>query len=343
MKRKLRIRISKMTIASSLIVISGLWGFAGVAISAEDQQNTSTPADTSTPVANQDEIANGSPIEISAGVSITPIPGWRLERRAAGMSLIMKEVLPASLDKVTDYSKPLFTRNISVMTLSKARPIDEKSIPELKEEIAKMFTRDSSLSDFSFTETKLFDYKEKNDGVVLFSQLTANNYQMMQMQIVVSSEQKTYLLTYSDLAANFSNPATFDAAWKSMTSINVPGLAPKRYHQEVLLGGIVSGALIALVLPFFLIRWRNARRIRKLAEELQYDWDHGALKTDADYELSAIGNLDATRPMVRRKNMKTAAASSYESLSDSSVSLKSHKNSLESSVDSFSTRHSRFA
>lgn len=329
MKRKLRIRLSKMTLATSLIVLSGLCGFAGVAISSDENSQT-------------EEIANGSPIEIAQGVTIKPITGWRLERKAAGMSLVMKEVLPTSSAAPTDYSKPIFARNISLMTLSKSRPIDSSAISELKTEITKMIMRDSSLSDFSFTEAKLFDYREKNDGIVLFSQLTVNNYQMMQMQIVVSGSEKSYLLTYSDLASNFANPATFDAAWKSMTSIVVPGLAPKRYYKEMLLGGALSGGFLALVAPFFLIRWRSGRKIRKLAEELQYDWDHGALKTDADYELSEIGQLEATRPVKNHRQKQKAAASGYDSAFDTSLSLISKKTSFESSVDSFSTRHSRF-
>ena len=328
MKRKLRIRISKMTLASSLIFLSGLCGFAGVAISAEDSRS--------------EEIADGSNIELAPGLSLTPIKGWLLERKAGGMTLVMKEVLPTTGATPTDYSKPLFARNISVMTFSKARPIDAKSIDELKGEIGKMIMRDSYLSDFAFTEGKLFDYKGKNDGVVLFSQLTVNNYQMMQMQIVVSGGEKSYLLTYSDLASNFANPATFDAAWKSMTSINVTGIAPKRYHKEMLLGGALSGGFLALVVPFFLIRWRSTRKIRKLADELQYDWDHGALKTDADYELSEIGNLEATRPIKRRGQIQQVQGSSHDSTLYSSMALMPNKTSFESSVDSFSTRHSRF-
>jgi hypothetical protein len=329
MKKKLRIRISKMTLATSLIILSGLCGFAGVAISATEDSRS-------------EEIADGSNIELTPGLSLTPIKGWLLERKAAGMTLVMKEVTPTNGATPTDYSKPIFARNISLMTLSKARPIDAKSIDELKLEISKMIIRDSYLSDFAFTEAKLFDYKEKNDGVVLFSQLTVNNYQMMQMQIVVSGGDKSYLLTYSDLASNFANPATFDAAWKSMTSVTVPGTAPKRYHQEMLLGGALSGGFLALVVPFFLIRWRSTRKIRKLAEELQYDWDHGALKTDADYELSEIGQLEQTRTIKRRGQNQQVPGSSHDSTLCSSMALMPNKTSFESSVDSFSTRHSRF-
>lgn len=337
MKRKFRIRFSKMTVATSLIIISGLCGFAGVAISAED----SSPSSNQEFIASnrQEIISNGSPVAITSGVSISPIPGWRVEHKSAGMSLVMKEVSP---ETATDYSKPIFSRNISVMALPTSRPIDSAAISELKDEIRKMISRDPTLSEFTFTDAKLFDFKEKNDAIVLFSQLVVNNYSMMQMQIVVSGRDKAYLITYSDLAANFANPTTFDAAWKSMTSITVPGMPPKRYYKEMIVGGTAAGAILMIVVPFFLIRWQTSRRIRKLAEELQYDWDHGALKTDADYELSELAKLNATRPVRRSEAHKKAAGSTYESLFESSMGAVSKKQSFESSVDSFSTRHSRF-
>ncbi len=339
MKRKLRIRISKMTLATSFLILSGLCGFAGVAISAE-------PAGEG--LSDKIEVSNGSRISLSPDVSIAPIAGWQVERQSLGMSLVMKEILPEQRAPI-DYSKPLFQRNISMITVNKPKYIDSDSIAEIKSDITKMIARDPSLKDFTFTDAKLFDYKNKNDGVVLFSQLSANNYSMMLMHVVVSGDQKSYMLTYTDLAANFSNPTHFDAAWKSMTSINVTGTPPKRYEREAITAGLAGGGILAILLPFAVIRWRNSRKIRKLADELQYDWDHGLVKTDADYELSDIRELQSTKiinyvqkqkqaQLVRRK----ASTSELDSVVDSGINTNKVRESFVSSVDSFSTRHSRF-
>lgn len=339
MKRKLRIRISKMTIATSFIILSGICGFAGVAISAERVLESSP---------NQVEISDGSRIKLGENVTLAPIAGWQIERQRPGMSLIMKETLPEQRGPI-DYSKPIFQRNISMITVNKPRYIDSDAIAEIKSEISKMIARDPSLKDFAFTEAKLFDYKNKNDGVVLFSQLTANNYPMMLMHVVISGDQKSYMLTYTDLASNFSNPPNFDAAWKSMTSIEVAGVPPKRFEREAILAALASGGLIGIFLPFAVIRWRNSRKIRKLADELQYDWDHGLVKSDADYELSDIRNLESTKITRYAQKQKTgqlghrtASNSELDSLVDSGVHTKKGSNSFVSSVDSFSTRHSRF-
>jgi hypothetical protein len=322
------LRPTKAKIATSLLALSGLMGFASVAISAEEAAQAMSTANVA---ATGDEISNGSVIDLGDGLSIAPIAGWKIERKSLGMSLVMKEVLPAQTGEI-DYSKPIFARNLTVMTLPEARPIDEAAVPEMKEMISKMFARDPSLKDVTFTDHKFFDYKGKNDGLILFSQLTANNFQMMQMQVIVSGEKKSYLMTYSDLASNFSNPASYDAAWKSMTSIQVPGVAPKRFEKEMMIGGAFGVALLAIIAPFLFIRWYNSRRIRKFADELQYDWDTGAVKSDNDYELSDIGALDQTRPVQKRAKGKKAETTGLD-LDLSSIS----------NISAISTRHSRFA
>ena len=273
------------------------------------ESSATLPAATATMAAESspekvEEISNGTPITLDGNVSITPILGWKIDRKGLGMGLVMKEVLPTQAEPV-DYAKPIFARNITMMTLPEARPMDATSIGEIKDQISHMIARQAGLTDFVFTDAKPFDYKGKNDGLVLFSQLTVNNYQMMQMQIVVSGEKKAYLLTYSDLAANFANPETYDAAWKAMTSIAVEGVAPIRFEKEVTVGITALSIVIVLVAPFIFLRWLSARRIRKLSAELQYDWDHGAMKSDADYELSDIRSFAATRPakkMGKKKN-----------------------------------------
>ena len=335
MIKKLRMRLSKRGIATSMLLLSGLCGFAAVAISQEN-------ASSIMPIENSgEEVSNGAPITLDNGLSITPIAGWKIERKSLGMGLVMKEVLPQQSQSV-DYSKPTFAKNITLTTLPEARPIDQIAIEEIKTEISKMFARDPSLRDFTFTDQKLFDYKGKNDGIVLFSQLTVNNFQMMQMQIVVSGEKKSYLMTYSDLAANFANPAAYDAAWKSMTSLTVPGVGPKRFEKEMLIGGTLAGSLLALILPFMFARWVSSRRIRKLADELQYDWDHGSMKTDADYELSDISSLGATTAAKQLGVGKRAVGSSYQSDIKSNFDRDFVTSSTSRSLDSFSTRHSRF-
>ncbi len=328
------LRPTKAKIMTSLLALSGLMGFASVAISAEELTQASQATATSQTAESAvvaDEISNGSVIDLGEGLSIAPIAGWKIERKSTGMSLVMKEVLPPQTGEI-DYSKPVFARNLTLLTMHQARPIDEAAVAELKGEVSKMYSKGLSSSDLTFTDHKFFDYKGKGDGLILFSQFTLNNYQMMQMQVVVSGDSKSYLMTYTDLASNFANPASYEAAWKSMISIQVSGVAPKRYHKEMMMGGMFAAALFAIIFPFVLVRWSNARRLRKFAAELQYDWDTGASKSDVDYQLSDVNVLDQTRPVQKMAKSKRSESKRF----DIDVSSLSH-------VSAISTRHSRFA
>lgn len=323
------LRPTKAKIVTSALALSGWFGFASVAISSDEAKQASQEAEAAN--VTNDEIANGSMIDLGDGLSIAPIAGWKIERKSMGMTLVMKEVLPAQTGEV-DYSKPLFARNLTLMTMPQARPIDEAAVAELKTEISKMYSKGLGSSDLTFTDHKFFDYKGKGDGLIIFSQFTLNNFPMMQMQVIVSGEHKSYLMTYTDLANNFADPASYDAAWKSMTSLQVAGIAPKRYHKEMLTGGLFAAALFAIIFPFVLVRWANARRIRKFAAELQYDWDTGAAKSDLDYELSGINALDQTMPAKKAVKAKKAKVAEFD------IDVSSLSN-----VSAISTRHSRFA
>jgi len=179
------------------------------------------------------------------------------------------------------------------MTMHEAAPIDEIRATAFEEEFLKMISRSGAMQDFKFNEHRLFDYKGEKDGLVFFAQHMANGFQMMQMIILVSGESKQYLLTYTDLASRFSEQQAYDAAWKSMTSIEVPGIAPKRYMREMKIGGAIAGGLLVIILPFAFARLSSQRRIRKMVNALENDWDKGS--DEASTLESNISHLGVTK------------------------------------------------
>lgn len=261
-------------------------------------------------------ISDGSVVRFDQDrASLVPIPGWQVEPKGAGMALVMKEVITADPNAPVDYSKPLFARNISVLTLNHPSPIDESRAASFQEEYMSLATRDGVMKDLQITSHKFFNYKGENDGLVFFAQHTANGFQMMQMMILISGEEKQYLLTFTDLASQFANPESYDAAWKSMTSILVPGVAPKRYMKEMKISGAVAGGLALIILPFGFARLSSQRRIRKMIDELQADWDNGAVSMCS--MVSNVSHLDATR--VARVPKKSKMASTGTDMYDSDV------------------------
>src|SRR5690606_24950230 len=171
------------------------------------------------------------------------------------LSVVMRE----PRDPAPAYEKPKYQRNITVAAIHKASPIDEKRAAELKEEMAKSFGADSLVSDFTILEHKFFNYKGQNDGLLVYSSLNIGEYPMMQMHVLVSGEQKQFLMSYTDLADNFQNPASFESAWNTMVSIDVTGSSPNRVSEYARYAAIAGGFLM-LGLCALLLRRRAAKK-----------------------------------------------------------------------------------
>lgn len=309
-------------IVAAVLGTLGLLSFANVAISEETATSSEPSAVTQEATSSSSVIiANGSEIKFDQDrASIVPIVGWQVEPKGSGMALVMKEVVKKVENAPVDYSQPLFTRNITVLSMKDAAPIDETRATEFKEEFSKIVARDGVMKDFQFNSHKFFNYKGENDGLVMFAQHTSNGFPMMQMMILVSGDSKQYLLTYTDLASNFANQETYDAAWKSMTSISVAGVAPQRYMREMKIGGAVLAGVLLIVLPFGFARFASQRRIRKMVDALENDWDKGS--NDASALESSVSRLGTTRVAMSLATTGARMNSSVSSFDDESISTR---------------------
>lgn len=250
--------------------------------------------------------SDGSPIQLEEiGMTIAPPNGWTVRSFAAGMSLVMHE--KEEEQKVIDYSKPLFKRNITVTTRNEATPIDEKTAETLKAELSKAMEESPLAADFQAIEHKFFNYRGENDGLILYSQLTLGTFPMMQMHILVSGSDRQYLMTYTDLADQFqANQDAFQAAWSTMTTAEVNGSAPVRYKELAINGGIGLGLFLLIVTLFSLKRRSNRKAIEQYADSI-YEDGGSSLGSDPITQ-SGVWILDEAQPEHR-----SAAASSVSS------------------------------
>lgn len=216
-------------------------------------------------------ISEGNTVAISdVAINITPPAGWEVFTDNPNLSLIMKEV--ALEEKTKDYSKPKFRRNITVAATHEGTPIDEKRATILKEQMSETFAKDPAVSNFEVLEHKFFDYKGKNDGLILYSALNLGEFPMMQMHILVSGLNRQFLLTYTDLASNFQNTQAFEQAWNSMVSIEVTGPAPKRYQELIRYGSLAGGAILLLLIALGIKR-RSTKKLFDMEDDLDEDLD----------------------------------------------------------------------
>lgn len=218
--------------------------------------------------ASETFVSQGQPIQLEMlGVSITPIKGWEVSTNTGTLSVVMRE--PRDPNPAYDHAK--YQRNITVAAIHKASPIDEKRAAELKEEMIKSFSADSLVSNFQILEHKFFNYKGQNDGLIVYSSLMIGEYQMQQMHVLVSGEQKQFLMSYTDLAENFQQPASFEAAWNSMVSIEVTGASPLRIDQYARYGALAGGFLMLVMVALLLRRRAGKKDYASEADEFMED------------------------------------------------------------------------
>jgi len=202
--------------------------------------------------------SNGTPVQIeSLGISITPPTGWEVTENGGSLSLVMRE--PG--DPRPSYDQPKYQRNITVAAINHASPIDEKRAQELQNELIKSFGSDASVSNFQIIEHRFFNYRGTNDGLLVYSSLDIGGFPMMQMHVLVSGQDKQFLMTYTDLASRFTDSAkggAFDTAWQSMASIDVTGSAPARPNPYVRYG-VPSLVVLLLGLAGLLFKRRKGK------------------------------------------------------------------------------------
>lgn len=216
---------------------------AGIATELPSETK-STLAVNSTPIVESKTfISDGSPVALeNLGITIAPPANWEIVTNGGSLSVIMRE----QREPAPAYEKPKYQRNITVAAIHKSSPIDELRATELKAELIKNFSSDSLVSEFSILEHKFFDYKGKNDGLMIYSNLKIGEYPMMQMHVLISGENKQFLLTYTDMAERFSDSTFgfYEKAWASMVSTQVTGLSPDRKDAYIRYGAIAGGFLM---------------------------------------------------------------------------------------------------
>lgn len=241
------------------------------------QAEASAPVDPDKIIAKEGEAINMPELEFS----ITPPAGWEVTKKSAGMSLVMQE--PGVDIETVKPGQTIFKRNITVVTTHAPMPIDEKQAQAFKEKLEKDFAKATGATNFQILDKhKFFDYRGKNDGLVIYTQFTANDVEMAQMHVLVSGSEKSYVLTYTDTADAFTkNEAAFQKAWATMSTIQVTGVAPKRYADVQLYGALASCLLLCASLGLF---YRYRRASKAYAE-----FDHEGEDTSA--ETSSVSTL----------------------------------------------------
>jgi hypothetical protein len=247
------------------------------------------------------------------GIKLTPPKGWEVAAGSNGLSLVIKE----PRDPAPAYDAPKYQRNITMAVIHSPSPIDEKRAQELEAQLVKNFTQEGSSQDFKIVEHKFFNYKGDGDGLLVYSNSTVNGYPMMQMHVLLGSNKKQFLFTYTDLASRFAsdNTGAYQLAWSTIVGSEIDGTVPSRlstYRPYFFAGGFMT--FLFALLGF--IRWRALRKDYKAEADFMIDSEDGSLKASDGSQVTALRH---TSPKSRKLSVQETLYSGFSSFSSLTV------------------------
>lgn len=282
-------KFGKSLVLSSFVVLSG-YAHANQDVpeqKAESQPEVQTqeeaPQPSESSVRTDYTIADGNPYNLSdLSFSLIAPEGWETVTDNGQLTMVIQEPKPKFSNE--NREEVIFQRNITVAVMHEASPIDEERAEKLEKQLSEQFGKNTLATNFQVLEHRFIDYKGKKDAILVYSSLNIGEHPMMQMHLLVSSSNKQFLLTFTDLEKRFiEDKPMMEAVWNSMVSININGTAPSRYANAIKLG--VGGLAGILLLGLFGFARRRAANAALDGEE--------DFATDGDFAFSGTSD-DAT-------------------------------------------------
>lgn len=200
-------------------------------------------------------ISNGERyVHEKKGFSIVPPVGWEVHTDYPNLSLLLQ----------VPFSKGLvYQRTIQIMAFKKWRYIDEIEAREFEKIIVQRYSKISgSIKNFRVRNYMITRMEDEREGILYYTEFDLEDKHMMQAHILVSSDSRSLLLTYTDVIDHFEGDKASEyltKAWESMASIKLGSDAPIRFQKTFFLGLIAICILILLIL-FYLIRHTRAAK-----------------------------------------------------------------------------------
>jgi len=271
-------KMSKLVLLTSLYLIFSPLGLANdpPAVSADEGLTESGELDESPPEESSSVlddyrvvVSEGERIEIDDGLfSIETPTGWNIHLGHPSLALLMQVQKEPGMK---------YQRTIQIASFSDAKYIDDLTKQYFEELIVRRFSQASaSVEDFRIRNSMIIQMDDGRDGLLFYSEFLLEGVPLMQAHILVSSSERHFLMTFTDLAEHFEGAQAanyLNTAWASMTSIQVNGATPVRY-SEIKTVGMIAGGLIFLVIGFsFFSRKRAGKKYENFEKGINVDDD----------------------------------------------------------------------
>jgi hypothetical protein len=246
-----------------------------------------------------DLISNGERIELKEGdISIVPPLGWEVFTNHPSLTLLMQVPHDASLK---------YQRTIQVAAFGGKKYIDEVTAREYEQVIVRKFSQlTASIEDYKVREHQMVDMADGRDGILVYTEFMLDGVPMMQAHILVSSEKRHYLMTFTDLADHFEKEEYsqyLNEAWTSLISVELAGGAGasilkklglgkfKRFQTLIYIGlGFVGFGMFAFLFSLVRKRWSGNKYGEMMGDGGRDDYE----VTGPVTELKGTGSMHAT-------------------------------------------------
>jgi hypothetical protein len=244
---------------------------AEAAAPAEPVVETSQTPPVVEPQMTSSGTAQGAPTLIATGAqrvfvkendfAIVPPKDWEVYTDISGLTMLMQ--VP---HKVGD----LYQRTIQVASFSGPRYMDEVTAEEFDETIVRKFRATSaSIEDYRVRNHMDVEMADGRDALLFYTEFTLNEVALMQMHVLVSSQTRHYLITYTDLAEHFEKDDAnqyLTEAWGAITSVQLGTRTPLRHETFLVIGGGVGGILLLVGIFFGTRAWLSGRKYAQYAD-----------------------------------------------------------------------------
>ncbi len=209
-----------------------------------------------------DSVGSGERLVIREGeFSMNGPSGWNVFTKHPSLTLLMQAPKDPNLK---------YQRTIQVAAFTGPKFIDNVTAKEFEDIITQKFkTAMLGIEDFNLRNHSEVEMADGREGILFYSSFKINDVSLMQAHILVSSQDKHYLLTYTDVVEHFESDSSnqyLTEAWDAMISAELNSPTPVRFQTGIMVVAGIIGVIVLLLIGVVIARRRAGNEYKEYAD-----------------------------------------------------------------------------
>jgi hypothetical protein len=205
------------------------------------------------------------PVVVKDGdFSIVPPKGWKVYTEMPGLALYLEA--PSSEPGGTAH-----LASIQVASFTGPEYIDDSVAADYNTLLVKRFaTASKAIEAYRVRNSESIQMADGRAGLVFYSEFLYAGEPLMQMHVLVSSRDRHYLITYTDVAAHFAAEGDpfVAAVWDVVTSTKLGETPPGRNETLYVLLGAAALMVAFGAAAFGVNVWMSTKRVSEAPEDV---------------------------------------------------------------------------